>query len=265
MKIGYKATDENMYCKQQQYELGKEYMVTSDRKVVSVTSIGEGAVEDKSLRICSSSVIHYCNTLEDCFKWYSLGGENRYFKVRIKGRWKDGTGYESNKSCTDHIEFLEEVSKEELDKIVQEKEDREEDDRLKLNLVRDLQNKFPNLIVGGSLALYLQGARLRRLEVEGCGDLDLIHPFWVDLKELDGVAHIDAKNSGNTFDETFTLKGVKLDLSIEPNEKYKIVEFKGNTYKVNPVERILEFKCQYARQKNGQKHKQDIYELIAGK
>lgn len=258
MKIGYKGTDSEMKCRGFQYELGKEYMVTVDKKLVNVvTSFTEEPAEDKSLSSCSESVVHYCNNMEDCFQFYSSKGNNRFFKVAIKGNFHDKKG----KSCTKHIEFLEELTEKEILAAKERVEIGKIEKKLRLEDVRHLQSKFPNLILGGSLSLYLQGAKLKRLEREGTMDFDMIHPYWLDMSEA-GVIPIDVKNSGNTFDETYIYNDIKIDLSINNSTKYSTVEFNGHKYKVNTIEQVLEYKIKYAQQQNGHKHKNDIRELI---
>ena len=259
--IGYKATDKDLKCREFQYEIGSEYVTTSDRQLIkNHCLIPPKLKEDKFLKLCSNQVIHYCNDLVDCFTYYPYNKNNRFFKVKILGSYNSI----GDKSGTTRLRFLEELSKEEIEKAIKEEEFKKEEKNLKLNEIRELQNKFPNLILGGSLALYLQGLKLNRLkDYYNTSDFDFIHPFWVNLSEVDGVKFIDAKNSGNTFDETYETKSkTKIDLVINPHCKYKIVEFNGNKYKVNTIENILKYKTQYATQRNGEKHRDDLYELL---
>lgn len=257
MKLGYKVTDKDMKCRNFQYQLGMEYMITKDKKIVEVNTISGSAIENSKLELCSNNVIHYCNELKDCFNWYNIKDGSRYFKVMILGDYKD----DHTKSGTQHLKFLEEISKEEIDAVEKKIESDRLDERLKLGTLRKLQNNYPNLIVGGSISLYLQGVKLKRLEDNGVHDFDLIHPYWVDLSEI-GAKYIDEKNSGNTFDSTFELDGVLLDLVIDSKSKYSVVEFNGHKYKVNEIEQVLEYKIKYAQQKNGGKHKNDIREML---
>lgn len=260
MKIGYKGTDKDMKCKHQQYELGEEYMITKDRKLVGVRTLqGSEPQKDESLNLCSDQVVHYCDTLQDCFQWYNIDNESRYFKVGILGAYKEEVG--NRKSGTVHIKFLEEVSKEEIEKEKEKQRMDRLEDKLKLSKLRELQKNYPNIIVGGSISLYLQGVKLKRLERDGVHDFDLISPYWTDLKEV-GAKYVDAKNSGNTFDETFEYQGILLDVVVNNNTKYNIVEFNGHKYKVNEIEEVLEYKIKYARQKNGSKHRNDIREML---
>nr|WP_156736292.1 hypothetical protein [Mycobacterium sp. E3298] len=60
---GYKGMDENMICRDFQFEIGKTYTY-------------EGAV-----RLCYSG-FHFCLNLDNVFDYYGLDFKNRYFKVR---------------------------------------------------------------------------------------------------------------------------------------------------------------------------------------
>jgi hypothetical protein len=60
---GYKGTNENMKCRDFQYELGKEF------------------IYDGQIDLCNSG-FHACKNLEDVFTYYSLNGKNRFFKIK---------------------------------------------------------------------------------------------------------------------------------------------------------------------------------------
>jgi hypothetical protein len=61
---GYKGTDENMKCKDFQYEIGKSF-----------------TCDEKDVLLCESG-FHLCLDIEDVFSYYKIDGKNRYFKVR---------------------------------------------------------------------------------------------------------------------------------------------------------------------------------------
>ena len=62
---GYKGTDQNMMCKDYQYELGVQHDMDSDAEI----------------RLCNSG-FHLCKELEDVFQYYHIGNGNRFFKVK---------------------------------------------------------------------------------------------------------------------------------------------------------------------------------------
>lgn len=69
---GYKGTDKNMCCRDQQYEIGKQFDIPND------TDIEE----------CFSG-FHLCLEKQDVFSYYEIGGHNRFFKVKALVRKKD--------------------------------------------------------------------------------------------------------------------------------------------------------------------------------
>ena len=111
---GYKATDKDMKCKDYQFELGKMF-------VYEGTLIG-----------CKSG-FHFCPRLHDCFDYYKVGNGNRYFKVRALINLHQkyeltlpnlpsciSTGFmrDTDKRVAKKIEFLEEISSEDIIKIL---------------------------------------------------------------------------------------------------------------------------------------------------
>lgn len=123
-----------------------------------------------------------------------------------------------------------------------------------------LQAKYPQIIVGGSVALFLHGVRLKRWEFAK-SDLDLIIPYYTLLEG--GVSERKTK-SGADFDYSVNLNGTKIDVKIDPYSKYEIVDFKGIKFKVKPMLDIIEAKIRYALSGN-QKHIDDLNKIILNK
>ena len=114
---GYKATDKDMKCKGYQFELGK--MFTHEGELIE----------------CKSG-FHFCPELMDCFHYYTIGKGNRYFKVRalinIHQKYdhravtvsgyplSSSTGFmrDTDKRVAKQIEFLEEISRDDLIKCL---------------------------------------------------------------------------------------------------------------------------------------------------
>ena len=101
-------------------------------------------------------------------------------------------------------------------------------------------------------------------------DYDLSAPYWIDLSEYSGIeeSEEDNKSDGNDFDSTFYIScrgwgGTKVDLRIDPHQKYETITYKGEKYKVALMIDVIEAKARYARQKGGQKHLQDLTELMS--
>lgn len=109
---GYKATKADMTCNGYQYEFGKVHYMPTDAKIVE----------------CESG-FHLCRDLKDVFKYYDVGGGNRYFKVKALVRKNDyeryGTvkndsvysllgNYKYDKLVSSAIEFISEVHPDEV-------------------------------------------------------------------------------------------------------------------------------------------------------
>lgn len=73
---GYKGTEKDMKCRDQQYELGKLFQMPEDAKIVD----------------CSSGY-HLCRDLDDVYEYYSIGDGRRYFEVQALVRKKDYEEY----------------------------------------------------------------------------------------------------------------------------------------------------------------------------
>ena len=140
-------------------------------------------------------------------------------------------------------------------------------EKLNLKALREFQEKFPMCHAGGSLGLFLHGIRLERFNNANGSDFDLVIPYFHLFESVEGftINWEDAKASGNDFDETFicvTKNGqFKVDIKIDPKQRYEIIEYQGFKYKVSKLECILEAKIRYALGKFGKKHLQDIYEM----
>ena len=67
---GFKGTDANMCCRDQQYELGKAYEMDAD------------------VEVCKKGY-HLCRNLSGVFNFYSIGKGNRFFEVSALVREKD--------------------------------------------------------------------------------------------------------------------------------------------------------------------------------
>ena len=257
MKYGFKGTDKNMKCRDTQFEIGKTYYIDDEDKVQELPE--NYTVIKNKVKLCSKEALHYCNELVDVFKHYTDNGNNRFFKVEIIGAFEDS----ADKSGTRCIKFIEEISREYLDKQKQLKKELEIESSMYLELVRNLQKIYPNLIIGGSISLYLQGTRLKRF---GHGhDLDLIFPYWQLIENTEGV-EVDESDeerfSGSDYQNSITINGIKADIRIDPEQKYEIITYKDHQYKVVPMIDIIEAKVRYALKKSGEKHLNDLKELI---
>lgn len=90
---GFKAMNLDMTCKGYQFEVGKTYEITNDKK----------------LKLCDNSGFHFCNKLDNVFRYY-LYDECRVFAVQAIGEVV--TKYD--KSTTKKLRIVRELTKEEL-------------------------------------------------------------------------------------------------------------------------------------------------------
>jgi hypothetical protein len=153
-----------------------------------------------------------------------------------------------------------------IEKSAQEKQEEQLDIAMKLPTVRKLQEVNPNLIIGGSISLYLQGVRLERFK-NGDIDYDITLPYYQLLEVKDGISIKKGEDrpSGSDYGETILIDNVKADLRVDPSQKYQIIDYKGFKYKIVPLETIIKAKAEYALTKWGLKHKNDILEMILNK
>lgn len=99
---GYKGTDKNMRCHDYQYELGSQF------------DMPEGA----SIIKCTSG-FHLCRELDQVFRYYPIGKNNRFFEVRALVR-KNDVELESEyhtrtgKLVAKSIEFVRELTPDEI-------------------------------------------------------------------------------------------------------------------------------------------------------
>ena len=93
--MNIKGMDENMQCRGFQFEIGKEYKIDRD---------------GRPLKLCSSTVFHYCKSLSQVHDFYNCNDDNRYFEIEVIGEEiTDGEKYGS-----DHIKVVREIVGEEL-------------------------------------------------------------------------------------------------------------------------------------------------------
>lgn len=266
MKIGYKGMNSDMICREVKFEVGKSYFIDDNKNVKSTDVVVDINYENKYLELCSKDVFHYCNNLQDVNTFYTFTGQgNRFFKIQILGAWTDAN---DKKSGTTSFRILEELTGANLEKELLIGKRDSLDQRLGLEELRNLQKVFPTLIIGGSVSLYLRGYYLKRFS-NWDGDYDLSAPYWIDLSEYYGVEDSDEdKSDGNDFDDTFYINNAtscnrKIDLCVDPHQKYETITYKGEKYKVALIIDVIEAKARYARQKGGQKHLQDLTELMS--
>jgi len=94
---GYKVFNPDWTCQNYQYEVGKTFEM------------------DKSPVICRQG-FHFCQKATDCFEYYRFDSKNKVAEVEALGEIET----EGNKSCTNKIHIIRELSWYEVLDIVKE-------------------------------------------------------------------------------------------------------------------------------------------------
>lgn len=236
--IAYKGFDENLKCRTEQFKIGETY----NKPTVP------------PLKTCSADGWHYCDEIKDVFGHYPNNRFNRFCEIEVLGDYSK----ETNKGVTNKFRIIRELTYGELNKSIFE-------EKLNLKSVKEILTACPQFNIGGSVGLFLHGVRLDRW-LDRSGDIDLCSPYYINPKTISNEVDIEeAKPSGNDFDETFFYGGIKCDYKIDPKQKYELIEYDGFTYKVTPLEIIIEAKARYAMQRSGEKHRQDLREMFVDK
>jgi hypothetical protein len=111
--------------------------------------------------------------------------------------------------------------------------------------VQELINQDWDVVVGGSLALYLQGKKLKRFN-NWTGDIDLI----VTGKGTFKIEETKDLPSGCDFELQGVHKKRKVDIRVDPKATYNTVIYDGFMYNVSVLEDIITAKRRYAREKD---------------
>lgn len=99
MKI--KGFDENLFCRGMQFEVGKTYYT---------------GAKDNEIKLCSNTVFHYCNSIEQVHSYYSCdpAKHNRFCEIEVLGaEVTDGEKCGSNK-----IKLVREIVGDELKTLI---------------------------------------------------------------------------------------------------------------------------------------------------
>lgn len=137
-------------------------------------------------------------------------------------------------------------------------------EKMHLTKVQQLQIKYPEIIISGSVALFLHGCRSSRWDSKTYKpDFDLILPRYMVL-EGPGIVKVadHPYPSGNDFDEVYSFEEVKLDVRIDPYQRWEWIKYDGFDYKVSDPLDIIAAKIKYVKQSGGGKHRMDLHDFI---
>lgn len=218
--IAYKGFNKQLACRGFQFEIGKTY------------------VKEEPPVLCSKG-FHFCYDLQDVFSYYVLNDSNRFCEVEILGEVVTG----ADKAATNKIRIIRELKREEISGHVNQKA---------LNSYLKLQEKFPEIILGGSLALMLQGT----IPSRQINDLDVTASRYLELSP-NRMAASGSSQSCYCFD----VDGIKCDLFINHHAIYHTIKRDGKEIRVQAVEEIMQAKFEYFC-KGATKHELDIRHFI---
>ena len=136
--------------------------------------------------------------------------------------------------------------------------------KLKLETLKEFQEKYPTSHVGGSIGLFLRGINLKRDLSKS--DLDItIDEFVFENETLKDYEQI---SDANDFD--YAIKKnvdndwyIKMDIRVCPEPSFEVVEFEGISYNVSKYRDIIYWKTKYAN-KGVSKHKNDLETIKTG-
>ena len=136
--------------------------------------------------------------------------------------------------------------------------------KLKLETLKEFQDKYPTSHVGGSIGLFLRGINLFRDLSES--DLDITIDDFVFKKET--LKDYEQRSDANDFDYLIkkNVKNglhVKIDIRICPEPSFDVIEFEGTKYNVSKYRDIIFWKTKYAK-KGISKHKNDLETIKNG-
>ncbi len=217
---------------------------------------------DRPLQLCNSSGFHFSLTLKEVLKHVPQGRISEYYEIEVFGEYLLG----KDKGITKAFRFIRKIEDSEIDNLVTSENMGEI-----LKSVQKIQNDFPYSILGGSLALYLYGCKLERFK-DYNSDIDISVPFYYGFENISNnktnndllFRGTTDKNYGNDFNYSFTIDDTDVDVRIDANQKYQVIEYCGFKYKVALLPVIIAAKCEYAL-KGQVKHNDDLMEMMTKK
>jgi hypothetical protein len=120
-----------------------------------------------------------------------------------------------------------------------------------LDKILSIQQQYPDIYVGGSVALILQKA----IPFRKPKDVDLISPYKTHIYEVFNV------NRDKHFRiRSHSYDNIRFELFHNPNAEYVKGYYKGNIIKLSPVDEIMEWKFNQllTKRTNLEKHIKDL-------
>jgi len=102
-----------------------------------------------------------------------------------------------------------------------------------VTVIIKFQQKHPNIYIGGSVSLMLQGIIPYRIPK----DIDIISVNRIHIYDL-----FEVKKEKHKLIKTYRHEGLKFDLFINPNAQYVDYMYKGHILKLSPVDEVYQWK-----------------------
>jgi hypothetical protein len=102
-----------------------------------------------------------------------------------------------------------------------------------LGVLSKFQQKYPNIYIGGSVSLILQGIIPYRVPK----DIDIISINRIHVYDL-----FEVKKERHRLIKTYKHEGLKFDLFINPNAQYVEHIYDGHVLKLSPVDEVYQWK-----------------------
>lgn len=291
--LGFKGFDGNLACRGYQFELGRVYKKEPLDTIPALCT-------DQGFHLCSTlqgvlafynyNTARYCivdtvgATNSDGSKIITRGIriiEEITHLVRTRNWDQIDTRIQYHKTNYESLlkEFEEKVKYEELkdewrkqylEEQIAKKEKLKQEEKARidshvtpiLRLAKDLQLVHPELIIGGSLGLFLQGVVLQRVKDGNISDIDFISPHYVCFENTDDLRVADTEEDDKGYDNDFeiktTINGYVVEVAIDPKSPYTFAEYEGVKYKVNTLENIWAAKIKY----KNKKHRADLRDAL---
>ena len=139
----------------------------------------------------------------------------------------------------------------------------------RLEIYKAIESVHPGCHIGGSIGLFLHGIDLGRTFVDSDIDICSFKPNGKEFKDLQkrysetGLASstdVDEVTYRSEIEENGVEKKIKIEYKYDKTQNFKVVEYKGVTYRVTLPQMILGWKVLFAC-RGSKKHRADLDKL----
>jgi hypothetical protein len=139
----------------------------------------------------------------------------------------------------------------------------------RLEIYKAIESVHPGCHIGGSIGLFLHGIDLGRTFVDSDIDICSFKPNGKEFKDLQkkysetGLASstdMDEVTYRSEIEENGVEKRIKIEYKYDRTQNFKVVEYKGVTYRVTLPQMILGWKVLFAC-RGSKKHRADLEKL----